>query len=67
MSIRDLVEGEALMDDENEEGMDDYDGEVREGTGTVNNFDSSEEEDEDEDDEEAQRAVSSLKLGAWSF
>ncbi|OQD76980.1 hypothetical protein PENDEC_c003G01401 [Penicillium decumbens] len=57
MSIRDLVEGEALMDDENEEGMDDYDGEVREGTGTVNNFDSSEEEDEDEDDEEAQRAV----------
>jgi transcription elongation factor SPT6 len=64
MSLRDLVEGEALMDDdENDEGMDDYDGEVREGAGTVNHYnDSSDEDDEEEDDEEAQRAVSSLEL-----
>jgi transcription elongation factor SPT6 len=60
MSLRDLIEGEALMDDdENEEVPDDYDGQVREGAGTSNHYnDSSEEDDEEEDDEEAARAVS---------
>lgn len=61
MSLRDLVEGEAMMDDdENDaEAVDDYDGEVREGTGTVNHYNDSSEEDEDEDDdEEAARQVS---------
>ncbi|KAJ6086972.1 hypothetical protein N7467_005886 [Penicillium canescens] len=59
MSLRDLIEGEALMDDdENEEVPDDYDGQVREGAGTSNHYnDSSEEDDEEEDDEEAARAV----------
>jgi transcription elongation factor SPT6 len=60
MSLRDLIEGEAIMDDdENDEGVaDDYDGEGREGAGTRNHYnDSSEEEDEEEDDEEAARAV----------
>ncbi|RDH31455.1 transcription elongation factor SPT6 [Aspergillus welwitschiae] len=59
MSARDLVEGEAMIDDdENEEELaDDYDGEVREGAGTNNNYDSSEEDEDDDDDEEAARAV----------
>ncbi|CAL5866581.1 uncharacterized protein PFLUO_LOCUS790 [Penicillium psychrofluorescens] len=60
MSLRDLVEGEAMLDDEENEGQanDDYDGEVRDGAGTVNHYnDSSEEDDEEEDDEEAARAV----------
>ncbi|PYH45008.1 chromatin-remodeling histone chaperone SPT6 [Aspergillus saccharolyticus JOP 1030-1] len=60
MSARDLVEGEAMIDDDenDEELADDYDGEVREGAGTINNqYDSSEEEEEDDDDEEAARAV----------
>jgi hypothetical protein len=65
MSLRDLVDGEALMDDdENDEGMDDYDGQGREGAENTNHYnDSSDEDDEDEDDEEAQRAVSL----DWSF
>jgi transcription elongation factor SPT6 len=63
MSLRDLVEGEAIMDDDENDGdvPDDYDGagEVRQGAGTSNHYnDSSEEEDEEEDDEEAARAVS---------
>ncbi|PYI00394.1 transcription elongation factor SPT6 [Aspergillus sclerotiicarbonarius CBS 121057] len=60
MSARDLVEGEAMIDDdENEEELaDDYEGEVREGAGTNNNhYDSSEEDEDDDDDEEAARAV----------
>ncbi|KAJ5162401.1 Transcription elongation factor Spt6 [Penicillium capsulatum] len=60
MSLRDLVEGEAMLDDdENEEGgTGDYDGEVHEGAGTVNHYNDSSEEDEDEDDdEEAARQV----------
>ena len=63
MSARDLVEGEAMIDDDenDEELADDYDGDVREGAGTNNNqYDSSEEEEED-DDEEAARAVSPWK------
>lgn len=59
MSLRDLIEGEAVMDDEDEEVADDYDAEGRQGPGTTaNHYDSSEEEDEEEDDEEAARAVS---------
>ncbi|PWY79366.1 transcription elongation factor SPT6 [Aspergillus sclerotioniger CBS 115572] len=59
MSARDLVEGEAMIDDdENEEELaDDYEGEVREGAGTNNHYDSSEEDEDDDDDEEAARAV----------
>ncbi|PYH90560.1 transcription elongation factor SPT6 [Aspergillus ellipticus CBS 707.79] len=59
MSARHLVEGEAMIDDdENDEGLaDDYDGQVREGAGTNNNYDSSEEDEDDDDDEEAARAV----------
>ncbi|KAL4894312.1 SH2 domain-containing protein [Aspergillus ambiguus] len=60
MSARDLVEGEAMLDDdENEEELpDDYEGEVHEGAGTENHFnDSSEEDEDDDDDEEAARAV----------
>lgn len=58
MSARDLVEGEAMLDDDEEELPDDYEGEVREGAGTENHFnDSSEEDEEDDDDEEAARAV----------
>lgn len=60
MSLRDLVEGEAMLEDENEEQGDDYEGEIHEGAGTNNHYnDSSEEEDEEEDDEDALRAVSS--------
>ncbi|KAE8306316.1 transcription elongation factor spt6 [Aspergillus transmontanensis] len=61
MSARDLVEGEAMLDDEeNEEELaDDYDGEgeAHQGAGTANHYDSSEEDDDDDDDEEAARAV----------
>ncbi|GES65543.1 transcription elongation factor spt6 [Aspergillus terreus] len=58
MSARDFVEGEAMLDDDEEELPDDYEGEVREGAGTENHFnDSSEEDEEDDDDEEAARAV----------
>ncbi|GMF73420.1 unnamed protein product [Aspergillus oryzae] len=62
MSARDLVEGEAMLDDEeNEEELaDDYDGEgeAHQGAGTANPYDSSEEDDDDDDDEEAARAPS---------
>lgn len=61
MSLRDLVEGEAIMDDDenDQELADEYDGEGHQGAGTTNHYnDSSEEEDEEEDDEEAARAVS---------
>lgn len=63
MSLRDLVDGEAMRDDdENEDVADEFDGddgEVREGAGTVNHYnDSSEEDEEEDDDEEAARAVS---------
>lgn len=48
-----------LDDDENEEeGTGDYDGEVREGAGSVKHYnDSSEEDEEEDDDEEAARQV----------
>ena len=60
MSARDLIEGEAELDDEeNDESFDEETGEVRKRTNGVNGHltDSSEEE-EDDDDEDAARAVS---------
>lgn len=63
MSLRDLVDGEAMRDDDENDAevADDYEGdegEVREGAGTVNHYnDSSEEDEEEDDDEEAARAV----------
>lgn len=65
MSLRDLVEGEAMLDDdENDEEVagEDYDGEGREGAGAPNHYNDSSEEDEEEDDEEAARQVSSAGL-----
>jgi transcription elongation factor SPT6 len=60
MSLRDLVEGEALDDDENDGDVaENSDGEIQERTGRANHYDDSSEEDEDEDDDEdAARAVS---------
>lgn len=64
MSTRDLVEGEALLDDdENDEEFDEDTGEPITGPNTgqpVSYDDSSEEDDEEEDDEEAARAVRTL-------
>ncbi|KAJ5965954.1 hypothetical protein N7481_012668 [Penicillium waksmanii] len=63
MSLRDLVDGEAMRDDdENDADVAEHyegdEGEVREGAGTVNHYnDSSEEDEEEDDDEEAARAV----------
>ncbi|KKK24507.1 putative transcription elongation factor SPT6 [Aspergillus rambellii] len=62
MSTRDLVQGEAVLDDEenDDELVDDYGGEGGEGqhAGVANHYDDSSEEDDDEDDdEEAARAV----------
>lgn len=61
MSTRDLIEGEALLDDEdNEEEFDEETGEPVRGpsAGEPNTYDdSSEEDDEEEEDEEAARAV----------
>lgn len=53
-----------LDDDENEgEGTGDYDGEVREGAGSVKHYnDSSEEDEEEDDDEEAARQVSLARI-----
>lgn len=69
MSLRDLIEGEAVMDDDDEEVADDFDAEGRQGARPTNHYDdSSEEEDEEEDDEEAARAVSfDLSLGCISL
>jgi hypothetical protein len=58
MSTNDLIEGEALLDDEeNDESFDEETGEVKEVTDARHYGDSSEEDDEDDDDEEAARAV----------
>lgn len=60
MSTRDLIEGEALLDDDENEEFDEETGEPIRGpsTGEPNTYDdSSEEDDEEEDDEEAARAV----------
>lgn len=59
MSARDLVEGEAMLDDdENEEELaDEYDGQGPEGPRPADPYGDSSEEDEDDDDEDAARAV----------
>ncbi|KAF7715618.1 Uncharacterized protein PECH_000969 [Penicillium ucsense] len=60
MSLRDLVDGEAALDDEenDEEVSGDYDEEARDGPSTARHYNDSSEEDEDEDDDEdAARAV----------
>lgn len=62
MSARDLVEGEAMLDDdENEELADEYEGQGPEGSGPANRYGDSSEEDEDDDDEDAARAVCSIE------
>ena len=60
MSARDLIEGEAELDDEeNDESFDEETGEVTRRTNGVNgHLDDSSEEEEDDEDEEAARAVS---------
>ncbi|KAL9110100.1 MAG: hypothetical protein Q9227_005293 [Pyrenula ochraceoflavens] len=57
MSARDLIEGEAILDDEeDDESFDEETGEVRQRSNGVNgHFDDSSEEDDEEDDEEAAR------------
>lgn len=60
MSMRDLINGEAELDDEeNDESFDEETGEPLRRKGAENGHidDSSEEEDDDDDDEEAARAV----------
>jgi transcription elongation factor SPT6 len=60
MSARDFVEGEAMLDEEEneEELVDEYgEGEERLETGG-NHYDSSEEDEDEDDDEDAVRAVS---------
>lgn len=65
MSARDLIDGEADLDDEDEDGNESFDEEtgetIRKGNGKVNgtngHVDDSSEEDEDDDDEEAARLV----------
>ena len=61
MSARDLVEGEAIDDDDEEELVDDYEGEPGEGAPIKRReqYNDSSEEEEDDDDEEAERAVCS--------
>lgn len=74
MSARDLIDGEAELDSEEDDGSFDEDaGEVRRKTngntatnGTNGRFDDSSEEDEDDDDEEAARIVSLDDLQLWS-
>lgn len=60
MSARDLIEGEAELDDEEgDESFDEETGEVRRKTNGANgHLDDSSEEEDDDDDEEAARAVS---------
>lgn len=61
MSGRNFIEGEAMLDDDEEnevEPGDDYDGEVRNGPAKPKKYENdSSEEDEEEEDEEAARAV----------
>ena len=59
MSARDLIEGEAELDDEeNDESFDEETGEVKKRTNGVNgHLDDSSEEEEEDDDEDAARAV----------
>lgn len=60
MSMRDLISGEAELDDEeNDDSFDEETGEVRGRgrNGNNGNIDDSSEEEDDDDDEEAARAV----------
>ena len=59
MSARDLIEGEAELDEEeNDESFDEETGEaVRRTNGVNGHLDDSSEEEEDDDDEDAARAV----------
>ncbi|KAJ6153827.1 Transcription elongation factor spt6 [Penicillium chermesinum] len=60
MSLRDLIEGEAMLDDEenDEDVPEDFDGEDEDAPRRPHEFnDSSEEDEEEDDDEEARRAV----------
>ena len=59
MSMRDLIQGEAELDDEeNDESFDEETGEVRPRKGKQNGqIDDSSEEEDDDDDEEAAREV----------
>ena len=60
-AMRDLIEGEAELDDEGEESFDEEAGEVRRRSKGVNgvngHVDDSSDEEEDDDDEDAARAV----------
>ena len=65
MDMRDLIAGEAELDEENDESFDEDTGEVRGRENGVNgHIDDSSEEEEDDDDEEAARAVRLLTLAA---
>jgi hypothetical protein len=59
MSMRDLIHGEADVDDEeNDESFDEETGEPTNGKGRINGaLDDSSDEEDDDDDEEAARAV----------
>lgn len=59
MSMRDLIQGEAELDDEeNDESFDEETGEARPSKQRqIPDLDDSSEEEEDDDDEEAARAV----------
>ena len=59
MSMRDLIQGEAELDDEeNDESFDEETGEVRPGKNRQNgHIDDSSDEEDDDDDEEAARQV----------
>ena len=63
MSARDLIDGEAELEDEdeNEESFDEETGETRRRANGMNgHLDDSSEEEDDDDDEEKLREVSSL-------
>jgi transcription elongation factor SPT6 len=68
MSLRDLVDGEVEVDDEeNDDSFDEDTGEVRSRKTAQNgHIDDSSEEEDDDDDEEAARAVCS-SLWALSY
>jgi hypothetical protein len=70
MSTNDLIEGEALLDEgENDASFDGEMGEPGDGVEAGRNAyaDSSEDDEEDDDDEEAARAVSPPSLDTSSF
>lgn len=70
MSARDLIHGEAELDEEGDESFDEETGEVHRRSkglnGTNGHVQDSSEEEEDDDDEEAARAVRTLVSVATS-